>query len=212
MMFEAPLKRLVENISRDCRIENQAVLRALLEVPRHLFVEEAFWARAYSDDALPIGFGQTISKPSTVAVMTEALEPGPEDVVLEVGTGSGYQAAVLSSLVKKVYSVERLPVLALRAQRLLSSLGKNNVVVIPKEGSLGWPENAPYNKIILTAAAKAISGGLLSQLAVGGCLVAPLAEDKGQTLRRVVRTGENKWEEKILDHCKFVPLISGEAI
>jgi len=130
--------------------------------------------------------------------------------VLEVGTGSGYQAAVLSSLVKKVYSVERLTVLALRAQRLLSMLGKNNVVVLPKEGSLGWPENAPYHKIILTAAAKTISGGLLSQLAIGGCLVAPLAENTGQTLRRVVRVGENKWEEEILDHCKFVPLISGE--
>lgn len=209
MMFDAPLKRLVGKIEREFDVKNQLVINAMLGVQRHLFVEEAFWARAYSDDALPIGFGQTISKPSTVARMTEALDPQPEDVVLEVGTGSGYQAAVLSFLVQKVYSVERLPILALRAQRMLSRLGRNNVEVIPKEGSLGWPENSPYNKIILTAAAKSLPAALLSQLAVGGCLVAPLAEDKGQTLRRIVRVETDKWEEEVLDRCRFVPLIAG---
>jgi protein-L-isoaspartate(D-aspartate) O-methyltransferase len=173
-----------------------------------MFVEDAFTLRAYTDDALPIGYGQTISKLSTVAVMTAALDPKPGEKVLEVGTGSGYQAAVLSRLSREVYSIERIAGLAVKAQGLFNRLGVFNVKVRTGDGAQGWPEAAPFDKIIVTAAAETLPRELLNQMAIGGRLVLPIGDGgEGQVLRMLVRQGENDWEEWNIDNCHFVPLV-----
>ncbi len=200
---------MVVALAREHGVRCERVLRALLEVPRHLFVDEALWPRAYADDALPIGHGQTISKPSTVARMTEALGPGPEDRVLEVGTGSGYQAAVLGRLAGRVYTVERIAALAVRARGVLNRVGAVHVVVRPGDGALGWPGEGPFHGILVAAAADRPPRPLLEQLVVGGRLVIPVAGAGGQELRRVVREGEDAWREEVLEACRFVPLVSG---
>jgi protein-L-isoaspartate(D-aspartate) O-methyltransferase len=209
LKFQAALERLLADLSAHSGVRDQRVLEAMARVPRHLFVDEALRARAYDDDALPIGQGQTISKPSTVGRMTEALDPAPGDHVLEVGTGSGYQAAVLAQLVARVYSVERVPLLAVRARRLLVGLGAFNVEVRPGDGSAGWPEVAPFQGILVTAAAETLPDVLLHQLSVGGRLVIPLGRAGGQQLRRIVRVGAGDWQEEILEPCHFVPLVAG---
>jgi protein-L-isoaspartate(D-aspartate) O-methyltransferase len=157
-------------------VSDGRVLEALRRVPRHLFVPPGQRARAYADSALPIGEGQTISQPYIVALMTELLRPGAEDIVLEVGTGSGYQAAVLSLLAKHVYSIEILPSLAASAGRLLSELGYANVTVRAGDGYQGWPESAPFDGIIVTAAPPEIPAALVTQLKRGGRMVVPVGE------------------------------------
>ena len=187
------------------------VREALDKTPRQRFLDEALRGRAYDDDALPIGFGQTLSRLSTVARMTDALGTRPAHRVLEIGTGSGYQAAVLSHLVADVYSVERIPALALRARRNLHQLGCYNVHVRTGDGAAGWPEQAPFDGILVAAAARAVPRPLLEQLAVGGKLVLPLAEGTGQELRLILRASADTWEEEVLEPCRFVPLVSQET-
>ncbi|WP_018872451.1 protein-L-isoaspartate(D-aspartate) O-methyltransferase [Thioalkalivibrio sp. ALJ16] len=191
-------------------IRDPRVLEVMRTLPRHLFVEEALRHRAYENTALPIGHRQTISQPFIVARMTEALlEGGPLRTVLEVGTGSGYQAAVLAQLVDRVYSVERIQALSRNARELLSRLGINNVNLRHSDGGEGWPERAPFDGIILTAAPREVPEALLTQLAPGGRLVAPVESGGGrQQLVRYTRT-EEAFVRDILDAVLFVPMLPG---
>ncbi|MFO7953244.1 protein-L-isoaspartate(D-aspartate) O-methyltransferase [Thioalkalivibrio sp.] len=191
-------------------IRDPRVLDAVRTIPRHLFVEEALGHRAYENTALPIGHRQTISQPFIVARMTEALLEGERPrTVLEVGTGSGYQAAVLAQIVDRVYSVERIQALSRNARELLSRLGINNVNLRHSDGGEGWPEKAPFDGIILTAAPKEVPEVLLTQLALGGRLVAPVEGSDGrQQLVRYTRT-EEAYVRDILDAVMFVPMLPG---
>jgi protein-L-isoaspartate(D-aspartate) O-methyltransferase len=180
-------------------------------VPRERFVPEAARARAYGDHALSIGHGQTISQPYMVAVMTQALDLARGDRVLEVGTGSGYQAAVLAELAREVWSVERIPELADRATALLGELGYANVHVRAGDGTLGWPEQAPFDAIVVTAGAPASPRSLLSQLAPGGGrLVAPVGDRELQHLEIVERRGADYVTRRSIG-CRFVPLLGAEG-
>jgi protein-L-isoaspartate(D-aspartate) O-methyltransferase len=189
-------------------VKNRRVLEAMRAVPRHLFIPEPYRDRAYQDRALPIGIGQTITQPYLVAVMTELLDPKPEDRVLEVGTGSGYQAAVLSGLVERVYSIEIIPELAARARRTLAALGYDNVAVITGDGYRGLPDEAPFDSIIVTAAPEKIPEPLIEQLRVGGRLVIPVG-GRSQQLRVAERTKDGI-ETRTLFGVLFVPM-TGEA-
>jgi len=198
--------RLVERL-RGQGIQDLAVLRAFGETPRHLFVPEALRNRAYDDSALPIGFGQTISQPSTQAAFLEALRLGGEERVLEVGTGSGYQAALLAMLVSHVVTVERIPDLADRARGAIATSGANNVMVVVGDGSLGWRPTAPYDAILVAAAGPTVPEPLLSQLRDGGRLVMPVQDSDGaQRLTCVTRNGD-RHEVRELGDAKFVPLV-----
>lgn len=208
MKFEPALRRLAREAAGGLGIRDPRVAEAMGAIPRHLFLDEALRARAYVDDALPIGFGQTLSKLSTVARMTEALAPAAGDRILDVGTGSGYQAAVLSRLAAEVYSVERIGSLALRARRVLHEVGAHRVEIRVGDGALGWPQKAPFDGILVAAAARQVPRPLLEQLVVGGRLVLPLETAGGQVLRRIVRTAEDAWDEEVLEVCRFVPLVS----
>lgn len=200
--------RLIARL-REEGISNPAVLEAIREVPRHLFVDEALASRAYEDTALPIGFGQTISQPYIVALMTEAvLADGTPEKVLEVGTGSGYQAAVLSRLVPKVYSVERHSKLLQRTRQLFRELRIYNIKTHLSDGSWGWPGHAPYDAIVVTAAPLEVPQALLEQLADGGRLVIPVGDRGGQELR-VIRRNGYRFEESHLAWVSFVPLVPG---
>lgn len=198
---------LVSSIEAAGYAKNPRVLAALRQVPRHLFAPDATLAAAYGDWPLPIGAGQTISQPAVVAEMTEALEPGPGQRVLEIGTGSGYQAAILAKLVDEVYTIEIVPELGERATRRLRDLGYANVHVRIGDGYAGWPDHAPFERIILTAAPPEIPQALLDQLADGGILVAPVGEDD-QWLVRVRRNGRELKRER-LESVRFVPMIRG---
>ncbi len=194
---------------REQGIRNQAVLAAMLEVPRHAFVEEALASRAYEDTALPIGFGQTISQPYTVARMTELAMGGRQpDKVMEIGTGSGYQTAVLAKLAKTVYTVERIEALQKRARFLLYDLKIYNVKYAHSDGGWGWTRHAPYDAIVVTAAAGEIPDALLQQLAPEGIMVIPISQGRQQILKRVVRRG-SKFEVEDVEPVRFVPLIGG---
>lgn len=199
-------RAMVEEQIRDRGVHSPRVLEAMLGVPRHLFVPEDSLAGAYSDQPLPIGEGQTISQPYMVAVMTEALELKGDERVLEVGTGSGYQAAVLSLLAAEVYTVENHASLALAAQRLLAQLGYTNVHVHAGDGTLGFPGAAPYGGIVVTAAAPRIPPPLVEQLAEGGRLVIPVGQADQQELLQVRKTG-GKTTSSLLHYCRFVPLV-----
>ncbi len=187
-------------------IVDERVLEAMRRVPRHLFVPEDLRHLAYRDSPLPIGEGQTISQPYIVALMTQALELKGSEKVLEIGTGSGYQAAILSLLAREVYTVERIPSLAERAERTLARLGYKNVRVKVGNGSLGWPEHAPYEGIIVTAATEQVPPPLREQLADGGRLVAPVGGRWSQTLIRLRRRGDQFIREH-LTSVVFVPLV-----
>lgn len=190
-------------------IESSEVLSVMKDLPRHLFVDEALASRAYEDTALPIGHGQTISQPFIVAKMTEILLKGlPKKKVLEVGTGSGYQTAVLSRLVDRVFSVERISPLQNQARERFYQLKLNNIKLKHSDGSWGWELNAPYDGIIVTCAPEEIPQDLLRQLAPGGRLVIPVGGSR-QSLRVIDRNG-NAFEETELDAVSFVPLLSGQ--
>jgi protein-L-isoaspartate(D-aspartate) O-methyltransferase len=199
--------RLVERL-RQQGIKDEVVLAAINEIPRHIFVDEALSSRAYEDSALPIGFGQTISNPYIVARMAEILRAGASlGRVLEIGTGCGYQTAVLSRLAREVYSVERISPLLMKARRFLRELRVTNIRVKHADGGLGLPELAPFDGIIMAAAATHVPQDLLEQLAVGGRLLLPLGAAE-QRLCLIERT-ENAYHETMLESVKFVPLIAG---
>ena len=201
--------RLVQRL-RDHGIRSAAVLEQIRNVPRHLFVDEALASRAYEDTALPIGLGQTISQPWVVARMTEVLLDGFEgETVLEIGTGCGYQTAVLAGLVKKIYTVERIPELLRKTKQRLRELDIYNVQFRPGDGWKGWPKYAPYDGIIVTAAAPVLPEKLLEQLAPGGRMIIPIGQPGYQLLTLVTRKDDH-FQEQTMDAVTFVPLVSGK--
>jgi len=201
--------RLIDRL-RDKGIHNEQVLEAMRVMPRHLFVDEAMSSRSYEDTALPIGHGQTISQPFIVARMTEVLlSRGVPDVVLEVGTGSGYQAAILSQLVPKVYSVERIVALQKQARERYHMLGINNISLKHSDGSWGWPQHGPYKAIIVTAAPEQVPPSLLEQLDIGGMLVIPVGSQQGAQKLLLITREQDQYVEEELDAVKFVPLLNG---
>jgi protein-L-isoaspartate(D-aspartate) O-methyltransferase len=204
-------ERLVERL-RERGIRNEAVLSRMRAVPRHLFVDEALASRVYEDVALPIGHGQTISQPYVVARMTEALmdaDPPPRKV-LEIGTGCGYQTAILAGLVRMVYSVERIKPLVDRARERLASLGIRNVHLRHGDGWEGWARHGPYDAILVAAAPSHVPAMLESQLADGGRLVIPVGERSAQQLLLIRRHGD-AFEREVLDAVVFVPLVEGRS-
>jgi protein-L-isoaspartate(D-aspartate) O-methyltransferase len=206
MTSQRTRERLIQRL-REEGIRDERVLEAIRRVPRHLFVEEALASRAYENTALPIGHGQTISQPFIVACMTERLLAGGRlQRVLEVGTGSGYQAAVLAGLVDELYSVERLEPLMKQARRRLRELGHRNVEIKLSDGSWGWREHAPYDGIIVTAAAAVVPEPLLEQLGPGGRMVIPVGGPALQELLLIQRTDKGLLQE-CLERVNFVPLV-----
>ncbi|GAA6180995.1 MULTISPECIES: protein-L-isoaspartate(D-aspartate) O-methyltransferase [unclassified Shimia] len=192
-------------------VTNQAVLSAMEEIDRGLFVRGLFAERAYEDTPLPISCGQTISQPSVVGLMTQALEVSPRDKVLEVGTGSGYQAAILSQLARRVYTVDRHKRLVGEARSVFDTLGIVNITSLIADGSFGLPDQAPFDRIIVTAAAEDPPGPLLAQLKIGGIMVVPVGQsDAVQSLIRVRRT-EDGFDYDELRSVRFVPLLEGVA-
>ncbi len=210
MTEESRKIRLIMELRRE-GITSTRVLSALERVPRETFVPASFADQAYENIALPIGHGQTISQPLVVAFMTEKLEVGERMKVLEIGTGSGYQAAVLAPLCRRLYTVERQRALLREAEKRFAELGLNNVVTRYGDGSKGWPEQAPFDRIIVTAAAPDVPPLLLEQLAVGGLMVLPLGFDFfDQEIVRVRRTEEGQETESLMG-VRFVPLVPGVA-
>ncbi len=200
--------RLIARL-REQGVEDERVLDVVRDTPRHIFIDEALSHRAYEDTALPIGFNQTISQPYSVARMTELLlAKGPLHNVLEVGTGSGYQTAVLAQLVDQVFSVERIKPLQDKARKRLQLLKLRNVQLMHSDGGMGWPAKAPFDGILVTAAPEEVPAELLAQLAVGGRLIIPVGGRK-QELKLIVRTGEDSFETNVVEAAKFVPLLSG---
>jgi len=210
MTSQRTRERLVQRL-RDQGITSQKVLDVIRVTPRHLFLDEALSHRAYEDTALPIGHAQTISQPYIVALMTQILlSRGPLKRVLEIGTGSGYQAAVLAQLVDEVYSVERIKPLLIKARNLFRQLRLRNIVTAHSDGGVGWPENAPYDGIIATAAPEQVPDELLYQLAPDGLLVIPVGTGEHQELRVISRLGDSqKFEEEVIERVRFVPLLGG---
>lgn len=210
MDYEIARRRMVKQlVARGIR--DGRVIEAMQKIPRHLFVEEAMAAQAYSDSPLPIGEKQTISQPYTVALMTELLQLDGREKILELGTGSGYQAAILATLGGRVYTVERLRALGLRARKVLDSIGLYNVNIRMGDGTLGWPEEAPFDAIVVTAGAPDIPPMLLEQLTVGGRLVIPVGTPHEQTLVRVTRTGEAEFTREDVEQCRFVKLVGQQG-
>ncbi len=207
MTSQRTRNRLVQRL-QESGIRNKAVLDVIAQTPRHLFVDEALAHRAYEDTALPIGHGQTISQPLTVARMTEVLlAAGPLDKVLEIGTGSGYQTAVLSPLVGTLYSVERIEPLHLKARQRLQQLNYRNVRLKLSDGTWGWPEYGPYDGILAAAAPDSVPDSLLQQLADGGRLIMPVGTLE-QKLVLITRQGDN-FSRKTLESVRFVPFLPG---
>lgn len=201
--------RMVERL-REQGIRDEAVLAAMFEVPRHLFIDEALASRAYDDVSLPINFNQTISQPYIVARMTEILRDSkPLNRILEIGTGCGYQAAVLAQVAKEVYTIERIQPLYERARRQLRDLKMRNVSVRHADGIIGLPEIAPFDGIIMACAAPALSGALREQLALGGRMVLPVGTQEQQLY--LVERDERGFRETRLEPVKFVPLLMGKA-
>jgi protein-L-isoaspartate(D-aspartate) O-methyltransferase len=199
-------RRMVERLAAG-GISDPRVLEAFLDVPRHLLVSEALRGRAYHDVALPIGEGQTISAPGVVAAMTQALDLAGHETVLDVGTGSGYQAAILSRLATRVVSIERVGRLAAEARLALDRLGVSNVVVYLGDGSLGRPADAPYDAIVVAAGGPEVPRPLLEQLRPGGRLVGPFGGRKEQRLVRVERRGDGAFHREVIGRCRFVDLV-----
>jgi protein-L-isoaspartate(D-aspartate) O-methyltransferase len=202
--YENARRQMVERQIRARGVEDQAVLEAMRRVPRHRFVPEEIAHRAYEDNALPIGHGQTISQPYIVAYMTQAAGVSKKGKVLEIGTGSGYQAAVLGELARAVYSIEIIPPLAERARRTLAEMGYGNVHVRAGNGYLGWPEHAPFDAIVVTAAPEEVPPALVEQLAVGGKMVVPVGTGE-QDMMILTKTKEGVLQKKTIP-VRFVPM------
>lgn len=201
-------ERMVQRL-REAGIRNEAVLEAVADTPRHIFVEEALASRAYEDTALPIGLGQTISQPYIVALMTELLlSSGAPERVLEVGTGSGYQTAILARLVRQVYTIERIHPLQQRARQNLRDLNLRNIRFRHGDGATGWEEYAPFGGILVTAAPPEIPAALLEQLGKNGALVIPVGAGRDQVLQRIQRT-DNGFKAEDIEAVTFVPLLGG---
>lgn len=210
--YKKQRSRMVETQIKSRGISDSRLLRAMETVPRHLFIDEGLIDQAYNDNPLPIGEKQTISQPYIVALMTQALKLNGKERVLEIGTGSGYQTAILASLAERVFSIERIAPLAVKARKILDRLNYYNVAIRVGDGSYGWKEEAPFDAIITTAAAPEIPQYLVEQLAVGGRLVVPIGGRDVQTLYKLTRLIENPQEirKEDLGGCRFVSLI-GES-
>jgi protein-L-isoaspartate(D-aspartate) O-methyltransferase len=205
-LYRLARERMVETQIKARGIKDERVLKAMLKVPRHLFVDEALKDQAYGDFPLPIGEGQTISQPYIVALMTEALELKGNERVLEIGTGSGYQTAILAELALWVYTIERFLTLLERAKKVLNELGYKNISFKLDDGTLGWKEAAPFDAIIVTAASPDIPPPLVEQLAEGGRMVIPIGDEFSQTLIKGVKKGR-KLHTKALEPVRFVKLV-----
>ncbi|MCL6504750.1 MAG: protein-L-isoaspartate(D-aspartate) O-methyltransferase [Pirellulales bacterium] len=206
--LQAARQRMVQDQLIRRGIRSQPVLEAMLHVPRERFVQTLDPEEAYSDQALPIECGQTISQPYMVALMTEALSLSGKERVLEVGTGSGYQTAILARLAAEVVSLERHAELSVRAKQVLAELGCRNVELVVGDGTLGWPARAPYDRILVTAGAACVPQPLWEQLAEGGILVIPVDCGDGQILERITKRSGRAVREA-LTGCRFVPLVAG---
>lgn len=203
-------RHMVEGVWKRLGLQNEELKAVMAAVPRHLFLDSALGSKAYSDISLPIGAEQTISQPSMVAMMTNALVPRKGDKILEIGTGSGYQTAILAHYTPRLYSVERIPALSKRAQALLEQLGFRNVIYKTGDGSLGWESWAPYDRIIVTAGAPVVSEKLKLQLTDGGRMLIPTGGRESQKLLCVDRIGST-FRETDLGDCRFVPLLGKEG-
>ena len=201
--------RLVARL-RERGIDDEAVLRLIGSVPRHIFIDEAWAHRAYEDSSLPIGHGQTISQPFIVALMSQLLNESPRQQVLEVGTGSGYQTAILAQICERLFSIERIEALVPRAKERLSAMALRNIRLRYGDGYAGWYEKAPFDGILVTAAPPEVPEALLEQLAVGGRLIVPVGTDQSQSLKVIDRTEEGM-VETIHERVHFVPLVTGVA-
>lgn len=210
MTSQRTRERLIQSL-QDQGINNQKVLDTMRLVPRHIFLDEALSHRAYENTALPIGYSQTISQPYIVALMTQLLLAyGPRHKVLEIGTGSGYQAAILAHLVDKVYTVERIKPLLTKARERFRLLGLRNIISGHSDGTVGWSQYAPYDAILGTAAPQQVPEELLHQLAPDGILVIPVGPDSNQELRVIHRMGDStSFEEEVITKVRFVPLLGG---
>lgn len=204
-------RRMVEEQVIARGVTDPRVIDAMLKVPRHKFVEEALAGKAYQDAPLPIGEKQTISQPYMVAVMSEALMLDGSERVLEVGTGSGYQAAVLALLADRVYSLERIPSLARRARKVLDDNGFSKVNIRLADGTVGWQGMGPFDGIIVTAGAPKVPQEYLDQLSLGGRLIIPVGDRESQILMRITRVGEAEYKEEKMLGCRFVPLIGNQG-
>jgi protein-L-isoaspartate(D-aspartate) O-methyltransferase len=207
MNFDIARKRMVEAQIKARGIKDRRVIEAMLKIPRHIFVEEAMAAQAYNDTPLPIGEKQTISQPYMVALMTELLELTGKEKVLEIGTGSGYQAAILALLADRVCTMERIRPLAMKARKALDSLGLLNINIKISDGTMGWKEEAPFDAIIVTAGAPDIPAVLTDQLAVGGRLIIPVGDRYVQTLVRITKQEDGSLLRENLIGCRFVKLV-----
>ena len=201
---------MVDEQLRGRGIHDPRVLGIMGAVPRHLFVDPTFSSRAYSDHALPIGQDQTISQPFMVALMTQALNLDGGEKVLEVGTGSGYQTAILAELADRVFTVERIPEIGIAARERLAGMGYSNIIFRVGDGTVGWREMSPFDRVIVTAGAPKIPTFLEEQLRIGGCCVVPVGDSSNQSLVRVTHT-EKGLSEEVLCSCTFVPLIGREG-
>jgi protein-L-isoaspartate(D-aspartate) O-methyltransferase len=204
--YERKRRRLAEQM-REKGIEDPRVLEAVMSVPRDRFVPESIRSRSYDDSALPIGHGQTISQPSLQALYLQVLEVGPNDKVLEVGAGSGYQTALLAEVAANVYAVERLPELTQRARAVLDELGYRNIALVTKDGTTGWSKYAPYDAILVAAASPDVPDALVDQLAPGGRLLIPVGDRTTQELTLVQKNEDGSTERRGITQCVFVPLI-----
>lgn len=204
-------QEMVEDQIKRRGVTDPATLESFVTVPRDRFIPEPQRRFAYADGPLPIGEGQTISQPYIVALMTQALQVEPGDRVLEIGTGSGYQAAILSQMAAHVYTVERIASLAKHAEEAIRSLDYQNVSFKVDDGTLGWAEHAPYDAIIVTAGGPVVPEALISQLKVGGRLVIPVGNEVMQTLVRVRKLSDDDWSQESLESVRFVPLIGDQG-
>ncbi|WP_239495302.1 protein-L-isoaspartate(D-aspartate) O-methyltransferase [Salinicola halophilus] len=208
MTSQRTRNRMVERLAA-AGVRHPGVLETMATTPRHLFLDEALAHRAYEDTSLPLGLGQTLSQPWIVARMSELVALAEPQRVLEIGTGSGYQTLILSRLVARVWSVERIAALKDRAEQRLTRLGADNVCLRHADGGLGWPQAAPFDLILLTACAGQLPAALLSQLRDNGVLIAPLEDERGrQWLTRVRRRGQ-VYDHQRLEEVRFVPLLEG---
>ena len=209
--FEIARKRMVQEQLVARGITTPHLLDVFQKIPRHLFVQEAMAVQAYSDGPLPIGEKQTISQPYIVALMTDLLELTSKDHVLEIGTGSGYQTAILASLVRRVWTIERIRPLAMQARKVLDTLHLLNVNIKVGDGTLGWPEEGPFDAILVTAGAPAVPETLAAQLAPGGRLVIPVGDEANQTLLRIRKSADGTLSQETGIGCRFVPLIGQQG-